>query len=387
MGAVLEFNDISFAEDKGKIRVYFLRNFYFDIDASELNEIAKFSIKSANAIEFEAAQAKAERQFQRLLAKHIENSLKSLKGNRAFYIRQPPILGSLRFGLLDRDTNLIEVRPITGCNLNCIYCSIDEGIESEKIDYVADKDLLVSEFRALVKNKKDVEAHIGPQGEPLMYSKLTELIADLSKIPNVKTISMDTNGVMLTKEMVDRLKEAGLTRINLSLNSLDPELAKKIAGCSYNVKRVIETAEYIAKKMDLLIAPVYVPGINDSEIPKLIELAKKLNAKIGIQNFLEYKGGRNPVKQKPWEEFYEMLKTLEKEHNAKLILSAEDFGINEQKTLEKPLRKDDVVRADVIYSEYAAAKGRLIKIKPAGRPKVKVKITRDKHNIYFGSVI
>ena len=387
MGAKLEFKDISFSQQDGLIRVYFLKNFYFDINVNELEEIAKFTIINSQAIEFDTTQAKAERQFQRLLAKNIENNLKSLKGNRAFYVHSLPLIGSLRFGLLDRDTNLIEVRPITGCNLNCIYCSIDEGIESEKIDYVVDKDLLVTEFKTLTKDKKNVEAHIGPQGEPLMYSKLTELVSDLSKLPNVKTISMDTNGVLLTKDIIDKLKEAGMTRINLSLNAIDPEIAKKMSGCGYVVKRVLETAEYIAKKMELLLAPVYVPGINDSEMPKLIELSKKLNAKIGIQNFLQYKGGRNPVKQKSWEEFYELLKNLEKKHNVKLILSAEDFGITAQKTLPKPMKKDDVVSAEVMYKEYASAKGRLIKINPTEKKNCKVKITRDKHNIYFGSVL
>ncbi|MBW3012555.1 radical SAM protein [Candidatus Woesearchaeota archaeon] len=387
MGVKLEFKDIAFSQMEGFVRVYFLKYFYFDIDYAELHEIAEFSIKSANTIEFQTTGAKAERQFQRIVAKHIETGLKSLKGSKAIYVHQPPIVGSLRFGLIDRDTNLIEVRPITGCNLNCIYCSIDEGIGSEKIDYVVDKDLLLDGFKELAKYKKDVEAHIGPQGEPLMYAKLLELIEGLSKINNVNTISIDTNGVLMTKEMVDMLAEAGLTRVNLSMNAMDAELAKKIAGCNYNVEKIMDLAEHIAKKMDLLIAPVYIPGINDAEIPKLIQFAKKLNAMIGIQNFLEYKGGRNPVKQKTWEEFYAWLEELENEYGVKLKLGPDDFNIVKQKTLQKPFRKNDIIKAEKKYDEFAEAQARLIKVQPTPKQSLKVKITRDKHNIYFGTAL
>jgi len=153
MGAVLGFRDLVFEDKEDFIRVYFLKYFYFDMPKQELEKIADFSIDK-NKIMFDTIQIKAERQFNRLISKHIDNDLKTIKGTRAKYIYKPPIIGSLRFGLVDRDTNCIEIRPVTGCNLNCIYCSIDEGIESNRTDYIIDKNLLVSEFKKLIENKK-----------------------------------------------------------------------------------------------------------------------------------------------------------------------------------------------------------------------------------------
>jgi uncharacterized Fe-S cluster-containing radical SAM superfamily enzyme len=373
MAAELSFQDLYFEENKDKLKVYFLKYFYFEIPNSELQKISEFTVKDST-ISFETTQNKAERLFNRLISQYIESELKTLKGTKAVYIYKPPVVGSLRFGLVDRDTNLIEVRPITGCNLNCIYCSVGEGIESDKIDYVVSKDLLISEFKKLAEKKTNIEAHIGPQGEPLMYAHLAELIKGLKAVDNVNVISIDTNGVLLTPEIIDKLADAGLTRVNLSMNALDPELAKKLAGTGY--------------KMDLIIAPVMLSGINEQEMPKIIEFAKSIRAKVGIQNFLEYSGGRNPVKQIEWPDFYSKLKKWELDYGVKLILTKEDFGISKQKTLEKPFKKNQTIEAEIIYDEYAGAKSRLIKIpftKIRGR--ARVKITRDKDNVYFGIVL
>ncbi len=63
-----------------------------------------------------------------------------------------PLLGHAAFGLIDRGTNLIQVRPITGCNLNCIFCSVDEGRKSKTrvTDYIVDPDYLVEELKKVV---------------------------------------------------------------------------------------------------------------------------------------------------------------------------------------------------------------------------------------------
>ena len=85
---------------------------------------------------------------------------------------------------------------------------------------------------------------------------------------------------------------------------------------SYNKLKMLK---YISGKMDVLIAPLWLSGYNDADIEKLVILAKKMDVRIGIQNFLEYKFGRKPVKQKSWDEFYEFLKSIEDKHDVKLI--------------------------------------------------------------------
>ncbi len=73
------------------------------------------------------------------------------------------------------------MRPVSGCNLNCIFCSVDEGVShSRKADYIVDTDYLVDEFKKMAAMKShDVEAHIDGQGEPFIYPYMQELIEKL----------------------------------------------------------------------------------------------------------------------------------------------------------------------------------------------------------------
>ena len=199
---------------------------------------------------------------------------------------------------------------------------------------------------------------------------------------------------MLTKEKVDELVKAGLTQFSISLNSTNREIADRIANCRYPLKKVMETAEYAAKKAKVVIAPIWLNGFNEIEIPKLIEFAKSINAKIGVQNFLNYKFGRNPVKQMPWEEFYDKLKKLEKLHNVKLLLSREDFNIRPAKKLPKPFKKGDIIKAEILFDgrlkgeKIAVAGNRLISVPNCYKTgKVKLRIIRSKHNIFVGVLV
>jgi len=119
-----------------------------------------------------------------------------------------PLLGYNAFGLIDRGTNLIQVRPITGCNLNCIFCSVDEGKLSKTriTDYIVDYEYLIEEFAKIAEFKgSGVEAHIDGQGEPALYPYLQELVEGLSKIKEVEVISMQTNGLTLSEKKIDEL--------------------------------------------------------------------------------------------------------------------------------------------------------------------------------------
>jgi len=410
--AKLRFKSLDFEKKDGKVRFNFMRLFYFDVDENALLKIGEFKIKN-RMLDFPGiSEKKAQNKFNFLLSENIKHLKNKITNNPAVYIHKNsgvPLIGNICFGIIDRGTNCIEVKPVTGCNLNCIYCSISEGIYSKKRDFVIEKDYLVEEFKKVVEYKCsgekncNIEAHIGTHGEPLLYSELIGLIKDISKIPQVKIISIDTNGTLLTKSKVDEMIGAGLTRFNLSINALDPKLAKKIAGTAYNIEKIKEIAEYIAQKTELTIAPVLIPGINESEIGRLIEFAKKINKPelrkkfpiIGIQNFLNYKTGRNPVKQFSWDIFTRKLRELEKKHNIKLVVDlCGDYGIKKLKALPKPFRKGDVIEAEIVCGgrnkdeKIAVAKERTVSLPNCAKEgKVKVKIIRSKHNIFIGKVL
>ena len=402
--AELSFKTLSFKKEDNKTRINFLEIFYFYLDNNLLNKIGKFKAKGNSIIFQGISEKRAERRFNSLLAKGFRDLKNTISGKKTIYVHKNsgiPLIGSNSFGLIDRNTSIIDIRPITSCNLNCIFCSVDAGLSSRnQVDFVVEREYLVEEFKKLVDFKEcDVEVHLGTQGEPLLYAEIVELIKDLSSIKKVKTISMDTNGTLLTEELVDKLAEAGLTRINLSLNAMDKNLARKLAGCKYNLDKIKETASYIAKKMELAIAPVLVPGFNDDAMEKLINFAKKMKGDrkgyfIGIQNFLNYRFGRNPCKQLSWDKFYLMMKDLEKKTNTKLIIGPEDFNIQKTKKLPKPFKKGQIIKAEILCpgrlknEMLAVASNRVISIPTCFKKGiVKIRITRTKHNIFMGRLV
>ena len=381
-----------------------LKYFYFFIDKEEFKKINNFKIKNNSIIFRNVSKQNAERKFNFIISKNIKNLKSTITGKKADYIHKNseiPLIGTNYFGIIDRGTSLIEIKPVTGCNLNCIYCSIDQS--KRYVDFVVEKDYLVNELKKVIEYKEidEIEIHIGPNGEPLLYADITGLIKDISKIKQIKTISIDTNGVLLNKKIIKKLEKAGLTRINLSINALDAKLAKKIAGCNYNIKKIKQIAEYIAKKskIDLILAPVMIPGINEQEIPKLIEFALKIGSwrrgpPIGIQNFLNYRFGKNPVKQMPFNVFEKEIKELEKKYKKRLLLNKSDFNIKKAKALPKPFKKRDIIEANIILDgrlkneKLAVSKNRLISVPNCFKKgSVRLKITRSKHNIFVGKVV
>ena len=231
-----------------------------------------------------------------------------------------PLIGAIMFGIIDRGTNLLQVRPTSVCNLNCIFCSTDAGpfSKSRVSDYEVELDYLIELFKEVAKFKehKHLIAFVDSVGDPLTYPKIVELVQELKDVKGVENVGIETNGILLTREMVDELKEVGLTQVNLSLHTLDKNLAKRLSGVEfYEVEKIMEIAEYVAEKgIELVLTPVWIPGINDGEIERIIEFSKRINRNqklppLGIQKYQVHKYGRKikGVKEISWYSFYKKL--------------------------------------------------------------------------------
>jgi len=319
---------------------------------------------------------------------------------------QIPLIGSLYFGIIDRGTSLLQVRPSCSCNLNCPFCSVDAGPESttRATSYEVEMEYLLEAVQEVAQFKgTGVECHIDSPGEPVMYPHLPELIAGLRQIKEVSVISLQTNGTLLDKEKIAALETAGLDRINLSLHALDPALAKKLAGVDwFDIDKVTAAAKAVARsKIDLLIAPVYIPGINDAEIPKLIRFALETGAgkrypPLGIQKFEHYRYGRTPkgVKAQSWWQFFNRsVRPWEKESGIPLKLDpVRDFGTVKRPFIPLVFSKGEKVTVEIrapgwIHGEkLGVARNRVVSVfnceKESGQ--VRVKIVATKHNIYVG---
>lgn len=310
-----------------------------------------------------------------------------------------PLIGTIMFGIIDRGTNLLQIRATTKCPLNCIFCSVDAGEFSKTrvTDYTIELNYLLDYVKEVVKFKGDgIEANIDSVGEPATYPWLVELIKGIKNIEGVERISMQSNGVLFDKKKIDALEKAGLTRLNLSINSIDEDLAKKLCGCeSYDNKKIMELARYVSKtKIELLLAPVWIPGLNDEEIPKIIKFAKEIKAMLGIQNYLSYKLGRRPkgVKATTFWKFYKKLESLEKKFGVKLIINKKDLGIRKMEMIPLKFKKGEKAYVEIKCPGWVkdqmigVAKSRCITVincKADIGDKVRVKILDNKHNLYI----
>ncbi|MBD3163568.1 radical SAM protein [Candidatus Woesearchaeota archaeon] len=393
--AELQFKDLCFRKKEEEIEVAFLRIFFFTLKKSSLKKIGDYEIGRNKIIFRKISLQKAENKFNSLLRKGFNNLKNKLTGNAALYIHKNsgiPLIGSLSFGIIDKGTDMLELKPITGCNLDCIFCSVDEGCSTKKtLDIVIEKSYLVRETKKLLEYKKQpVHIYINPHGEPLLYSDIVELIADLNKIKYVKSISIITNAALLTENLAEQLISAGLTGINVSINSLNPKKSKELAGSStYDINRVISVLGRTKDRIKITIAPVLIDGINNKDIEELVRYAKKNNFEILIQNFLLNKRGRKPAKQLDFKKFYDYLEKLGKKYGISLIKKS---GIKKTGQLEKPFRKNDIIRAEIISKgrykdEYLGrSKNRIITVKssyPLTNTE-RIRITGDRYNIFYG---
>ena len=169
-------------------------------------------------------------------------------------------------GLFDswqRQINYLRISVTDYCNLNCIYCSagsVSHLPRSEILSY--------EEIRLLVQ----VAADIGINkvrltgGEPLLRSDLSELVRMISRIKGIDDISLTSNGILLSKYAVE-LREAGLTRVNVSLDTLREDRFKHITGRDRlsEVLTGIEAAR-LAGLNPVKINMVVLRGINDDEV-------------------------------------------------------------------------------------------------------------------------
>src|SRR3989344_3384810 len=249
---MVHFKTLSFKIIEKELQVTLLHLFVTKIP---LEEMPSFELIDDHCLEFKPE--KGEMRFSLLLGNYFEKLTNKLTGNKVTYVHRNseiPLIGNVAFGIVHRGSSIIEIKPVTSCNLDCIYCSISEGLSSKKNDFVVEKDYLMEELQKIIDFVNEpLEIHIGVQGEPFLYDDIYNLIADLQTMELVHTISIDTNGTFLTKTKIDELSVNTKLQLNLSLDAIDQEIAKKMAGVNnYNIEHVKEMIGYAAKKLKVI---------------------------------------------------------------------------------------------------------------------------------------
>lgn len=173
-----------------------------------------------------------------------------------------------------RTIEYLRISVTQNCDLKCIYCATGSCTEEKNqctIFTPQDYKVIIGIMAELGIKKVRITG-----GEPLMRPDIYEIIKAISSIENIRDVSMTTNGVHL-EEMAQKLKNAGLTRINISLDSLDKDRFKYITGADklQNVVKGITKAINIGL-LPVKINTVLIKGVNDSEIEDFIKLTKEL---------------------------------------------------------------------------------------------------------------
>ncbi len=357
--------------------------------------------------------------------KHCYNALTSRQAVFINALNPIPLFGTRYFGIIDRGTNILELRPNTGCNLSCVFCSVGEGFNVKKTDFIVEAYYLKKWVDyALSFKKQSVELFINPQGEPLLYQELELLVKLLKQNKKVGKVSIVTNGLLLPSNF-KRLIKAGVSSFHVSFPGFTN--VKPLVGLNYDSNAVANALKQIVlqeKPLELWLTPVWVKGLNDLQVKEVVKLGLELkrlinenNAKakvfIAIQNYLQYRAGRKVkgFKQLPWKLFYKNLEQLEsefKEFKLNLTLTPSDVGIKPDNFVEKPLRTGQVVKAKIVCN--GRNKNEFIAVTPANSAEpfqsidfkarsivvssnkqslgkligktVLVKITHSKHNLF-----
>jgi cyclic pyranopterin phosphate synthase len=183
-----------------------------------------------------------------------------------------------------REIKSVRVSVTDKCNFRCTYCMPAEGLEWLKRDEV----LSFEEITRLVSllGRLGVDEVRLTGGEPLVRRELPVLVGMLAQVDGVRDLSLTTNGVLLDR-LAGPLVDAGLRRVNVSLDSLDhvrfAELTRRDA--LDQVLRGLEEAERYPELRPIKVNAVAIKGFTEDEVPRLAALARR---KPYVVRFIEF---------------------------------------------------------------------------------------------------
>ncbi|EJS72957.1 MULTISPECIES: GTP 3',8-cyclase MoaA [Bacillus] len=183
----------------------------------------------------------------------------------------------------------LRISVIDRCNFRCTYCMPAEVFGP---DYAFLKDEFLLTFDEIERLAK-LFVSIGVRkirltgGEPLLRKDLTKLIARLVKIEGLVDIGLTTNAIHLTKQ-AKALKEAGLHRVNVSLDAIDDDVFKDINGRNINTKPVIKGI-MAAKEagLDVKVNMVVKKGMNDHQVLPMATYFKEQGITLRFIEFMD----------------------------------------------------------------------------------------------------
>ena len=170
-----------------------------------------------------------------------------------------------------REITYLRVSVTDLCNLRCLYCMPEGVCQKRHEDILSFEEIaeIVAAAASLGVRKVRVTG-----GEPLVRRGVTELCRMIAAVPGIEELALTTNGVLLPR-YAGELKEAGVTRVNISIDSLDPAKYRAITGggelaAALDGVRAAREAGLSPLKLNTVL----IGGFNDGEIADFVELTR-----------------------------------------------------------------------------------------------------------------
>lgn len=172
-----------------------------------------------------------------------------------------------------RDINYLRLSVTDLCNLRCVYCMPAGGVEKRRHEDI----LSVEELEEIAQSagRCGISKIRLTGGEPLVRRGIVDICARTAAAPGVEEVCMTTNGLLLPKLARD-LRDAGLRRINISLDTLSPERYRALTRVGSLDDALAGLRAALENFETVKINAVLIGGANEAEIPDLVALTRDL---------------------------------------------------------------------------------------------------------------
>eukprot|EP00164_Ancoracysta_twista_P009614 GFYU01014292.1.p1 GENE.GFYU01014292.1~~GFYU01014292.1.p1 ORF type:complete len:391 (+),score=107.35 GFYU01014292.1:96-1268(+) len=189
-----------------------------------------------------------------------------------------------------RHHNYLRISLTEKCNLRCQYCMPEEGVDLTPSDEILQTEEIIRIAKLFASQGVDKIRLTG--GEPLVRKDILEIVQELGQIPEMKTIAMTTNAITLPRK-IEKLRQAGLNHLNISLDTLDPFKFTFITRRK-GFERVMESIDLaLEHKYDAVkVNCVVMNGMNQDEIGDFVAMTEEKDIEVRFIEYMPFDGNR-----------------------------------------------------------------------------------------------